>query len=85
MEHATHCLDCNENNKGADVFDLGFGSEIQSLLLCFPLLEEIQAILLLLFPASDNCLVRDSEADDSLLRNDRHLLHFLYHACRDIS
>lgn len=34
-----------------------------------------------MFPASDNCLARDSEADYSLLRNDRHRIHFLYHPC----
>lgn len=28
MERVTHCLDCNKKNKGADVFDLGFGCEI---------------------------------------------------------
>lgn len=48
MEHVIHCPDCNKKNKGADVFDLGFGSEIGLVTSVFLYLKWKQVILFLI-------------------------------------
>lgn len=82
MKHVVHCLDCKKKNKRAEVFGLEFGSEVGSILSLFSSTKREKSDSFSdTFPASDNCLVRDSEADESLLRNDGHLIHFLYYPC----